>query len=130
MRENLETKVSNAKTLLDVLLILKEKTMQDIHVASLAYLDENIQEFNGKFGIWRCRPFPLEENQSEYTIQAYYFTENGNPSDKGLKSGQIVVILYMDKNFINNLNVTDGNPKPTQDLIYHSLKYGVILNTI
>lgn len=132
MRETLESKISSAKNLLDVLLILKEVTMRDTHVATLAYLDENIKEWSesSPYGIWRCRPFPLEEGQPEYNIQAYYFTENGNTSNEDLKKNKIVVILFMDRNFINNLQAVDETPKTTYDLTLHSLKFGVILNTL
>lgn len=124
MRETLKEKIANAKDLLDVLLILKEKIMQDIHVSSLAYLNENIERFNGKYGIWRCKPFPLEEDQPEYNIQAYYFSEEG---DKFV-SGSMVLVVFTDQNFINNLKSAFSIPKPTTDLIRHSLKYGVIIS--
>ena len=139
MRETLDTKIANASDLLDVLLILKEVTMMDTRVATLAYLDENIQKYDGTCGIWRCKPFPLAEGQEDFTVQAYYFSKKGDepsedseeePSEEDFKKGKIVVILFMDRNFISNLEAVDKNPKQTTDLTLHSLKFGVILNSI
>ena len=127
MRTTFEQQIAEAKSLLDVLLILKQKTMLDTHVATLAYLNEQIQPHDGKFGIWTASPFPLDSGQSEYRIQAYYFDK---ASDNSLKSGDIVVILFMDRNFINNLQSAFTEPKPTNDEIIHSLKYGVLIKSL
>lgn len=124
MRETLETKVSQAKSLLDVLLILKEVTMRDTHVATLAYLDSNLSSFNGKYGIWNCRPFPLYEGQDEYTIQGYYFSADGD----NFTPNTIILIVFTDKNFINNLQVIENKPQQTKDVNLHLLKYGVIVS--
>lgn len=125
MKEDLKSRIGQAKNLLDVLLILKDKTMQDTHVATLAYLEENIEKFNDKYGIWRCRPFPLETGQEAYSIQSYYFSKDGDD----FKPDSIVVILFTDSNFINNLNSINTVPKPTNDTILHSIKYGVIVSS-
>ena len=126
MRETLETKVSNANSLLDVLLILKEKTLMDTHVATLAYVDEVTQEKtnDNKFGIVRCKPFPLDEGREEYSVFAYYFNSNSE-----FNKNDIVLILYTDLNFISALDAVDYKPKSTRDLIYHSSKHGIIINT-
>ena len=124
MRETLETRIGQAKNLLDVLLILKEKTMLDTHVATLAYLDHNISTFNGKYGIWSCRPFPLDTNQPEYQIQAYYFSQDGDE----FVEDRMVAILFTDRNFINDLYSVSNTPKETRDQNLHSIKFGVIVS--
>lgn len=124
MRETLEERISNAKSLLDVLLVLKQKTMLDTHVATLAYLEEAISPFDGKKGIWSCKPFPLDEGQSEYQIQAYYFSADGN----GFKTGSIVLVVFADRNFISGLSTPGPTPTQTKDEILHSTKYGVIVS--
>lgn len=126
MRQDLETKISSATTLLDVLMILKDVIALDTHVATLAYVEEVYQEYNAElgYGILRCNPFPLDKEQEEYTIQAYFF-KNNNFNDR-----KYVVILFMDRNFINNLTVVDGKPKETKDLSTHSLKFGVVMETM
>lgn len=123
MREDLETKISSASTLLDVLMILKQVTMLDTHVATLAFVAEK-ENWKDNYGTIRCNPFPLDTNQPEYTIEAYYFN-----SESHFNVGDIVVILFMDRNFINNLKVVDKKPRVTKDLGIHSLKYGVIIQT-
>lgn len=124
MKTTLEQQISEAKSLLDVLLILKQKTMLDTHVATLAYLDNNVKTFNGKYGVWICRPFPLDENQNEYNIHAYYFSSEG---DNFVKD-KIVLIVFTDRNFINNLESVTNVPKETNDVLLHSLKYGIIVS--
>ena len=124
MRQTLETKIADAKSLIDVLNVFKEVIMLDTHVATLAYLDENLQTFNGKYGIWSCRPFPLDDDQEIYQIQAYYFSEEGD----GYEKNAMVAVIFMDRNFINSLQSVDATPKKTDDYGLHSLKYGVILS--
>lgn len=124
MKTSFESKIANAQTLLDVLLILKDKTLMDTHVASLAYLRANKQSFNGKYGIWQCSPFPLYEDQPEYQIQAYYFSEQGD----NFVPNQMVLVVFTDNNFISNLESVDAQPKTTYDNILHSSKYGVIVS--
>lgn len=124
MRTTFDEMVANAKTFLDVLLILKQKTMLDTHVATLVYLDSIVSPFDGKKGIWSCRPFPLNEKQPEYKIQAYYFSADGD----GFKKGSIALIVFCDMNFISGLMSPSPEPKETKDQVLHSLKYGVIVS--
>lgn len=124
MRTTFEDQIAQAKTLLDVLLILKQKTMLDTHVATLAYLESVVSPFDGKRGIWSCKPFPLDEGQSEYQLQAYYFSGDGD----SFQSGSIVLVVFCDRNFINGLQTPGPTPKETKDQILHSLKYGVIVS--
>lgn len=124
MRSTLETKIADAKSLQDVLMILKESTMLDTHVATLAYLNDNVRTFNGKYGVWSCNPFPLDDDQDIYEIQAYYFSSDGDSYVKG----SMVAVIFMDRNFINSLYSVDSVPKKTYDTTLHSLKYGVILS--
>jgi hypothetical protein len=126
MKETLEAKVARASSLLDILLIMKEKTMQDLHVASLAFVKEIISQPDANkrnsYGILRVAPFPLNTNQDEYSINAYYF----NP-EYIFSENDIVLIIFCDLNFISNLNVVDSTQKQTQDTLKHSLKYGIVI---
>lgn len=123
MRESFEERIAGAHDLLDVLLILKDKTMLDTHVATLAYLEENVHPFDGNYGIWRCSPFPLDQGQESYSIQAYYFSSEGDsylPKKKTL-------IVFTDLNFISSLETVDYAPRQTTDPLTHSIKYGVLV---
>ncbi len=121
MREDLETKISTASTLLDVLMILKEKIMLDTHVSTLAYVDEIVNDYGllGPYSIIKVKPFPLDINQEEYTLQAYCF------KNTSFAKNDLVLVIFTDKNFILNLN--SETPKETQDLQTHLLKYGVVI---
>ena len=127
MKQTLETRISNADSLLDVLLLLKEKTMMDTHVATLAYVDsiDTEKTENNKYGIVKCRPFPLDEGREEYSIFAYYFK-----NDSSFEKGDIVLILYTDLNFIGSLNSLDTKSRETKDTTYHSIKKGLIISTM
>lgn len=124
MKTNLEMQISEAKSLLDVLLILKQKTMLDTHVATLAYLRNNIRKFTDKYGIWECSPFPLDQGQDTYNIQAYYFSADGDNFNRD----KMVLVVFTDRNFINSLQSVNTVPKETQDVNTHSIKYGVIVS--
>lgn len=127
MRETLEERIEKADSLLDVLLILREKIMLDTHVATLAYVEDVILERTNenKYGIIKCKPFPLLEEQEPYSIQAYYFKE-----DNTFEIGDIILVVFTDLNFIGNLKTVDTKPRETQDVIYHSTKYGIVINTM
>ena len=121
MKTTLEERISTASTLLDVLLILREMTMLDTHVATLAYF-QSITEFN-EYSIVKCKPFPLNTNQEEYTISAYCFNQNVS----NLTKNSIILVIFTDRNFINNLNSVDKLPKETTDLSTHLIKYGIAI---
>lgn len=127
MRETWESRIENATTLQDAIFLLKEKTKMDTHVATLAYVEKIKVEKNAtnKFGLVECKPFPLNPNQEEYTIQAYYFKEESE-----FEKGDIILVLFTDLNFVNNLKSIETSPKETYDLNYHSLKYGIIIDTM
>lgn len=122
MKTTFDSQIDNANSLLDVLLILKQKTMLDTHVATLAYLDNRVKAFDGKAGIWSCRPFPLDQGQGEYRIEAYYFSADGD----SFSQGSLALIVFCDRNFIQGIGSAINQPSQTSDEILHSLKYGVI----
>lgn len=127
MKKTLEEKIQSASNLLDVLLIFKDAIFKDLHVATLAYVDKEILPHNGKYGIVQCKPFPLNEGQEPYSIQAYYFDENNK---ENFNENDIVIILYMDNNFISSLANNNYLIAPTNDLIKHNIKYGVIIKSM
>ena len=124
MRTNLEQQISQAKSLLDVLLILKQVTMLDTHVATLVYLDSLIKPFDGRAGVWACKPFPLSEGQGEYLIHSYYFSAEGD----SFSEGAMALVVFCDMNFISGLQTPGPTPTETKDQVLHSLKYGVIVS--
>ena len=122
MRDTLQEKIATASTLLDVLLILKDATKMDTHVATLAYVDSIYKPFNGVYSIVKCRPIPLISEQTEYYNYAYLLNDGSD-----LSKNQIVMIVYMDNNFINSLDSITMKQTRTRDLDCHSLTYGVIV---
>lgn len=124
MRDSFESRVANATTLLDVLLILKEVTMKDTHVGTLAFVSEEGAIWYGNYGIVKCKPFPLDQNQKEYIIDAYYFSE-----EEEFEPGKRITILFMDRNFISMLDAVSPEPRQTLDPLTHSIKFAIVFNS-
>lgn len=145
MIEDYESDIDTVDSLFDILKLLKHNIMLTLNVSTLAFVQEIIQEKtnDNNYGIIRVKPFPVIKNQDEYSILAYYFDKLSNPNTKintkingidteietGFKINDIVQIVFCDKNFINNLQVKDNSIKPTNDIKYHSLKYGIVVKT-
>mgnify|MGYP006978918754 CR=1 FL=1 len=141
MIEDYESDIDTVDSLFDILKLLKHNIMLTLNVSTLAFIQEIIQEKtnDNNYGIIRVKPFPVIKNQDEYSILAYYFDKLSNPNTKingidteietGFKINDIVQIVFCDKNFINNLQVKDNSIKPTNDIKYHSLKYGIVVKT-
>lgn len=124
MRDSFESRVANATTLLDVLLILKEVTMKDTHVGTLAFVSEEGAIWYGDYGIVKCKPFPLDQNQKEYIIDAYYFNE-----EEEFEPGKRITVLFMDRNFISMLDAVSPEPRQTLDPLTHSIKFAIVFNS-
>jgi hypothetical protein len=122
-RDQLSYKLSENNTFQDVMDLLKQSVMMDTHVATLAFFDSVIQEYtsDNKYGIIRARPFPLRESESEYGINAYYI------NDRTFEQGQILVILYTDLCFAENLQTDKRNPRKTKNTMNHSMLSGVVI---
>ena len=122
MRETAQERINNASNLLDVLLVLEDKILKDTHVSTLAYINKEVTAFdeNKGYGIYEVKPFPLVSGQDPFTLYAYSL--GGNYVEK-----DIVFVVFADRNFIASLDIERGNQKPTQDEVYHSLKYGLIV---
>lgn len=127
MKESFKEKIARANNLLDVLLIMKEKTSMDINVASLAYVSDIIKkrsedkDVRHDYGILTVKPFPLHIEQEEYAIQGYYFNQHN------YEVGDIVLVIYTDLNFIPFLNDTTQKPKVSNDEDYHSLRHAIVI---
>ena len=94
-----QNQVGNIHDLLDVLIVFREKLLKDINVATLAFYKKRVEEYTStkKYGIIEVAPFPLTESETENTITVYHFT------DVEFNENDIVIILFMDTNFIQNL---------------------------
>lgn len=172
--------LGNATDQLDSFQVMKQTTMLDTNVATLAYVEEVIKtiskpieemtdeekengedkKFRQMYGIARVRPLPRLTDQDEMVIEAYYFDYYSNPGTKmryvkrvphegllsnldgdpyddkeidvdvGLEYGKIVLVVFTDKNFLENVEaINTQQVGTTSDNIYHSLKYGVIVKT-
>lgn len=109
---------------LQVLLQLERKTMADLHVSTLAY----IQSINATNKTVIVTPFPLLNEEMEKNITCFCLN-----STEGLTQGDIVFVVFCDKNFVNNLQQIQqsGFKKAytTNDKALHSEQFGVIVKT-
>ena len=119
MNNNTVDILNNCNNFSDLMILLKTELEKSISTSTLAFFDKVIQPFNSEKGyqIISVKPFPLINNEEEYTLLAYCFNNSQfNINEK-------LVILFMDKNFINNLSFT--SPKLTKANKIHSTQYAV-----
>lgn len=119
MKQTRSSQISNCDDLLSVLILLKQVTMESTKVATLAYVKRIVTPFNNKYGVLEVAPFPLIDEQLQYKLQVYFF------SDIIYKEGDIILVVFTDRNFISNLSVDE--PKKTNDSQLHTIKYGVAI---
>lgn len=109
---------------LQVLLQLEKKTMTDLHVSTLAY----VQSIDAANKTVVATSFPLLEGEMEKNITCFCLN-----STEGLAQGDIVFVIFCDKNFANNLRQIrqSGFNKAyvTDDKELHSEQFGVIVKT-
>lgn len=77
--------------------------------------------------IIKCKPFPLLENETEKIIDCFKIKE------VDVKPNDVALILFVDRNFIQNLKQIKGNQKLTslqQNIDLHSDKFGIIIGTL
>lgn len=105
--------VSNTNSLLDLLKLTSDKTSELIKVSTLAKVKSIKTQYSDekRYGVLNVTPFPLNNNESEYSIIAYYF------SNIEFKENDIVLIVFTDLYFaenLNNLDVITTSPKTTR----------------
>lgn len=105
----------------DVLKEVVNKASEKTRVATLGFVEEITQEYD-KYEIVTVSPFPLEQGQTTYTIRAY--ASKGEEFNKG----DIVVVLFTDRNFRNNIE-TDI-PQESSNEESHPITCGVIIKTL
>ena len=72
-------------------------------------------------------PFPLTENETEQSIYCYKL------SSLNIVKNDIVLVIFCDRNFIQNLSQAKNNQpltKLTSETTLHTVKYGVIIGKV
>ena len=111
----------NSSDFLKVLLALEAKTMRDTHVATIAKIVELGTTTH------RCVVIPTLKDESEKFIYAYYL------EDITLNVDDVVLILFTDRNFTQNLRQIDYNQKLSlldSQSELHSQSYGIIIGKL
>ena len=107
---------------LEVLLILKDNIFKDLNVATLAIVEEVKEDSVNVI------PFPtIKSESSERQINCVKL------KNLELTKNDIVIVVFCDRNFIQNLKQLKQNQKITQlnkNVNLHSDKYGVILGVL
>ena len=107
---------------LEVLLALKRNILRDLKVASLGIV-KSIKD-----NIIKVNLFPTYTNESEITIDCYCL------KNLEVNKDNVVLVLFIDRNFIQNLNQKNNNQQLTKvdskNIELHSLKYGVVIGII
>ena len=107
---------------LEVLLALKRNILRDLKVASLGIV-KSIKD-----NIIKVNLFPTYTNESEITIDCYCL------KNLEINKDNVVLVLFLDRNFIQNLNQKNNNQQLTKidskNIELHSLRYGVVIGII
>lgn len=107
--------------LLTVLLTVKSNILRDLKVASLGVVKE-IEDNN-----YVVKLFPLLQNENEKTILCFKL------KDITIVKNDVVLILFTDRNFIQNLKQIKLNQtltKLTENYDLHSHNYGIIIGKL
>lgn len=119
----LQDKLIEVNSFTDLFKLLKESINKNLHVSTLALYKEQIKEFDESvgYGIIKVAPIPLQEKQSEYTINAY--TLNNNVYNEN----DILIIIYTDCGFVDNLNENRYLQRKNLLPQYHSQMNAVVI---
>lgn len=100
---------------------LKANIFRNLKVATLG----KVISINNN--IIKCKPFPLIENETEKIIDCYSLNH------LNLQKNDIVLILFIDRNFIQNLKQIKNDQKLTrlqQNVDLHSDKFGIVIGIL
>lgn len=124
MDEKSIAKIDNNYNLIDIFNLMKKVIMNDTHVATLALYSSTIQPYDPElgYGIIEVKPFPLKENQDEYSIVCYVI------DNRVMSYNQILTIVYTDLNFIDNLQVDKRSPQRIKNQSLHTQTAGVVIS--
>lgn len=107
---------------LEVLLALKRNIFKSLKVSSLGQVKE-LNESTINVGL-----FPIYSDETEITIECYKL------KDLEINKNDVVLVLFLDRNFKQNLNQVKNNQNKTNlnsnNSELHSLKYGIIVGIL
>lgn len=114
-----------ATSFIDVFKRLKDIIKNEIHVATLALYKSTQIEYDDNlgYGIINVIPFPLNKNDSAAINQCYYFKK------EFFTDNQLLIIIYTDIDFKNNLVVNKNKSLVNDKPIMHSKMSAVLVST-
>ena len=119
-----QSKIDNICGFADILVLLRDNIFQTMNVCSLARCTGKVKEaydVDKGYGIIYLKPFPLDEGQEEHTDYAYVF------SSRVYNEGEIVLVIYADRDFSDNVKVMKAHIQEAPNDTYHSVKYGIVI---
>jgi len=118
-----ETKTFDG-SMLDILLELKQATIKTLKVGTLAIVKDNSDTANK---LLKVTPFPILEGEKEKLINCFYLGDTPPNVD------EIILVIFLDKDFINNLKIIHRTGTNRVDTItnnkFHSEEYGIAIKT-
>lgn len=120
-----QEKIRDIQTWTDLFRYTIEIAKAETHCGTLAFYKEIVSEWNetDKYGIATFTPFPIQTDQEEFYLNAYFFK-----AETVFEENKIYCILFMDNNFIGSLH--EQRVLKTQDTEKHSLTYGIVIDTL
>ena len=124
--DKLSTKLDWVTAFQDVLLVFEKMINKNIHVGGVGIFKNTVSAYdsNRGYGIASVSPIPLEKGRESYNINAYYI------ADYSFNSDELVVILYSDLSFVENLNYDKKSQRETDDKNYHTQMNAIIIPAV
>ena len=118
----LQAKADNIHDLADLLNVMKESISLNLNVATLAQFVEVYKEYDAtlKFQILKVKPFPINEGETEHIDYVYCF------KNVSFNSGDYLLVIYTDRDFRDNLQLTNGQILSSGEKL-HTTNYGVVI---
>ena len=117
-------KLDDVHGLSEVISLIFKSIVQNVNVGTLAIfekIEEPYSEEKG-YGLVSAKPFPLKENENQYTITCYFL------DDREFEEKQILTVLYTDLVFGDNLRVSKDTPQKAKIKDVHTRMSGVIVS--
>lgn len=108
---------------------VKINTLRNLKVASLAL----VKEIDTDNALIKVSPFPLLVNEREKIIPCYVSRSFKERYLNDLKEGGSVLVLFLDRNYIQNYTQLKSNQKLTSlsnDNDLHSDRFGIVIDMI
>lgn len=125
---NIQQRSGLSDSLLDLLELQHNRTAQSISGATLGIVKQISSAFDNSaeipFGTAEVQPIPRWDSNGQNFIEGYFFS---NDSTDKIEEGDLVLVIFTDSDFRDNIRAGLKSAQKTYNLNTHSKNFGVIL---